>query len=168
VDQKVLAPEQPKFDGTLAKSLQLEDGSLLTHCQRLYKLEMHRLKMRHQRGTGGSQIAASRAVLIDGILQTIWEAVQKDSQTDLSKQKILVPPASLIAMGQYGSLELGPFSPVELLLLGKPPFKENAGSRLEKGLDTIQRTGFEVHVSLLGPRECLQRTQTDLPLCLSL
>ena len=54
--------------------LRLQDGSLLRHCQRIYKLEMQRLKWRHWNGAEGSTIAVGRSVLVDRIIEAVSDS----------------------------------------------------------------------------------------------
>src|SRR5262249_46325790 len=73
-----------------------------------------------------------------------------------------------IALGQYGSEDLGPFSPVELLILEKPAAKSDARSKLEQISEVIHSVGFEVNLAILGFKQCLQRAQSNFAFGLSL
>ena len=166
MDQKVLLQDLSKSTQRDRALLHLEGGSLLRHCQRLYRLEMHRLKIGHWNGISGDQIAALRSALIDAILQMIWETVLSNPEKSGSRMPSL--SLSWVALGEYGGLELAPFSAVELLLLGKSTSKTDAVPELRKIGELIKSIGFDVRLSILTPKECLQRAQSDFPFCFSL
>ena len=170
MDPKVLSQDLSSSTQKDRALLHLEDGSLLRYCKRLYRLEMHRLRIRHWNGASGDKIAASRSTVIDAVLQMIWETVLSNLRKIGSRIGGSIPSLSLswIALGEYGSLDLAPFSTVELLLLGKSTTKTGTVPELEKIAEVIKSIGFDVRLSILPPKECLQRAQTDFAFCFSL
>ncbi|HEU0004946.1 MAG TPA: hypothetical protein VFS12_03050, partial [Terriglobia bacterium] len=61
-----------------ANSLRLQDGSLVRHCQRVYKLEMQRLKWRHWNGVEGSAVTVGRSALVDRIIEAVFESTLRE------------------------------------------------------------------------------------------
>jgi [protein-PII] uridylyltransferase len=146
----------------------LDDSSLLQYCQRLYKVEMHRLRIRHWNGASGEALGVSRSALVDQILRSVWQASQTESAANNYKPAGTGASFAWIALGQYGSEDLGPFSPVELLILERPAAKSEARSKLEQISKVIRSVGFEVELAVLSFKQCLQRAQSNFAFGLSL
>jgi [protein-PII] uridylyltransferase len=161
--------DQDQNQGTeIAPARTLKDDALLKYCQSLYKVEMHRIRIRHRNGASGESIGVSRSALIDEVVRSIWQAsLRADSPHNLPPTGS-VPSLAWIALGQYGRQELGPFSVVELLILERPASKNNARSTIDAICEILQTVGFEAHLYVLGFKECLQRAQSDFPFCFSL
>jgi [protein-PII] uridylyltransferase len=155
---KTIPPDPP---------VSLEDGSLLRHCQSLYAREMLRLRIRHWNGAGGDALCVSRSALVDALLETVWLASRESPRNDFEASGTGLSLA-WIAVGEYGSEGLGPFSPIELLILEKPAAKSYTRSRLEDVLEVIRLTGLEVRSSRLGFKECLRKAQNDFSFGFSL
>src|SRR5262245_55279172 len=115
--------DRHKVLATAAPSIRLEDGSLFRHCQSLYKMEMRRLKMRHWNGASGEALGVSRSALIDTVLETILQASQNENEQPEFKSAGTALSLAWVALGEHGSQDLGPFSPVELLILERPVTK---------------------------------------------
>ena len=99
--------------------LRLQDGSLLRHCQRIYKLEMQRLKWRHWNGAEGSTITVGRSVLVDRIIEAVSDSGFREILGTGRQSAAAFRHVAWIALGEYGRLELAPHSPVDVLLLVK-------------------------------------------------
>src|SRR5438046_596572 len=102
MDPKVLSQDLSSSTQKDRALLHLEDGSLLRYCKRLYRLEMHRLRIRHWNGASGDKIAASRSTVIDAVLQMIWETVLSNLRKIGSRIGGSIPSLSLswIALGE--------------------------------------------------------------------
>ena len=151
-----------------APLIRLEDGSLFRHCQSLYKMEMRRLKMRHWNGASGEALGVSRSALIDAVLETIWQASQDESEQPEFKSAGTALSLAWVALGEHGSQDLGPFSPVELLILERPATKGYVRSRLDMVSEVIRSVGFEVRLSMFDFKECLRHAQNNFPFGFSL
>jgi [Protein-PII] uridylyltransferase len=85
--------------------------------KRFLKLEEHRLRLWHNAGGGGREIARQRAELIDIVFRELFEAVSKSAPP--------APPDRFVvaAFGGYGRREMNPFSDVDIMFIvdrGKP------------------------------------------------
>ncbi len=129
---------------------------------------MLRLKMRHRNGANAAEVVVSRCVLIDHIIQIIWRQAQHEPYSGQSRTPGILPQVTWIALGEYGRLELAPFSPVDLLALMKPQPKNEIGPELETILNLLHSFGSEVRISVLTPKECLHRAQNFFPFAFSL
>lgn len=145
------------------RPLRIGDGSLAAYCRRVSFLSMQRLKWRHWSGAGGSAMTVGRSALLDGLIRTVWEVVQDEMQGRRSSLDEQLRSAAWVALGEYGRLDLAPYSPVDLLLLVKSPVRTESGDRLEKVLETLQALGSQVRVSVLTAKECWQRAQNQFP-----
>lgn len=151
-----------------AGSLRLQDGSLIRHCQRVYKLEMQRLKWRHWNGEEGSAITVGRSALIDRIIEAVIEAAFAEFPAVSRKLSSTSRNIAWVALGEYGRLELAPHSPVDVLLLGKSQAMSEECSTLENSVGAVLKSlGFEVRMSVLTTKECVHRTQSQFPFAFS-
>src|SRR4249920_2803150 len=80
--------------------------------RRFLKLENERLRMRHQLGLGGAEIAASRSDQVDILVKRVCQVAA--APADRSAQRELLQCA-VVALGGYGRGELAPHSDVDLL-----------------------------------------------------
>ena len=144
--------------------LRLQDGSLLRHCQRIYKLEMQRLKWRHWNGAEGSTIAVGRSVLVDRIIEAVSDSGFREILGTGRQSAAAFRHVAWIALGEYGRLELAPHSPVDVLLLVKSHASHEVGPNLQAtAREALGSLGFEIRVSVLTLKECLHRSQTQFP-----
>ncbi len=145
-------------------SLRLHDGSLLRHCQRIYKLEMRSLRWRHWNGTEGSAVTVARSALVDRLIQVVFESAVREL-SGVERQPVgTLRNTVWIALGEYGRLELAPHSPVDVLLLVKSHAKHEVDSGLEAAArDVFSSLGFEIRLSALTVKECLHRAQAQFP-----
>ena len=148
-----------------SNSLLLQDGSLVRHCQTVYKREMQRLKWRHLNGTDGSTVTVGRSALVDHIIKTVSESVLEDAGQQGANA---LRGGAWIALGEYGRLDLAPYSPVEVLLLlkghSKPEIDANLESAIRAALGSL---GFEIRLSVQTAKECLHRAQVQFPFALA-
>lgn len=147
-----------------AFSLSLEDGSVADYCRKRYRAEMYRLRINHLNGANPTQIVAGRAALIDRLLRIVWDAAIH-AQTLYPKRPEALSPVAWVALGNYGTCELTPHAPVGILVLGRSTPKVEETVELEKTWNVIRGLGFEA--SLLLPKECFQRFQSDFLFSLS-
>lgn len=151
-----------------AGSLRLQDGSLIRHCQRVYKLEMQRLKWRHWNGEEGSAITVGRGALIDRIIEAVIEAVFTEFPAVSRQLSGTLRNTAWVALGEYGRLELAPHSPVDVLLLGKSHAMSEECNTLENSVGAVLKSlGFEIRMSVLTAKECVHRTQSQFPFAFS-
>ncbi len=111
------APVQPYKERVLAKSARLlaertrkRGEDWLPIFKRFLKLEEHRLRLWHNAGGGGREIARQRADLIDIVFRELFESVTTHTGAKLGR--IVVA-----AFGGYGRREMNPFSDVDIMFL---------------------------------------------------
>ncbi len=76
--------------------------------KKFLKIENHRLRLRHNAGGGGREIARAQATLVDIVLRHLYDhAVTPEVAQDLA----------LVAIGGFGRGELNPYSDVDLMFL---------------------------------------------------
>jgi len=145
-------------------SVQLQDGSLVRHCQRSYKCEMQRLAWRHWNGEEGSGVTVGRSALVDRLITTISAATLRESVSGGRRPDGALRNAVWIALGEYGRLELAPCSPVDVLLLLKTNTRPDDDHSLESAVRAVfQALGLTLRLSVLTTKECLTRVQTQFP-----
>jgi [protein-PII] uridylyltransferase len=125
--------------------------------KRFLKLEEHRLRLWHNAGGGGREIARQRADLIDIVFRELFENISH-SVAGKETERVVVA-----AFGGYGRREMNPFSDVDLMFLidrGQP------SARLE---DIIRRTlmglwdlGFKVGHSTRSLAQAVKAANEDM------
>ena len=86
----------------------------LTRYKAFLKVESHRLLMHHRGGAGGLEVCHARALVIDLMLQHMWETVKASLSPQSQKE---FPKMALVALGGYGRAELNPFSDIDFMFL---------------------------------------------------
>ena len=114
---------QPYKERVLAKSARLlaertrkRGEDWLPIFKRFLKLEEHRLRLWHNAGGGGREIARQRADLIDIVFREMFESISANTGGKLGRVVVA-------AFGGYGRREMNPFSDVDIMFLidrGKP------------------------------------------------
>lgn len=102
--EKVLAHAEEK----LSSQGKYDTKERLELYKRFLKIENHRLRLRHNAGGGGREIARARATLVDIVLRHLYEHAIEEP---------IAQKMSLVAIGGYGRGELNPFSDVDLMFL---------------------------------------------------
>lgn len=91
--------------------------------KRFLKMEEHRLRLWHNAGGGGREIARQRADLIDIVFRELFETISKSAKDEPTDRFVVA------AFGGYGRREMNPFSDVDVMFIterGKPsPELEN-------------------------------------------
>jgi [protein-PII] uridylyltransferase len=126
--------------------------------KRFLKLEEHRLRLWHNAGGGGREIARQRADLIDIVFRELFENISHSVAGKDGAERVVVA-----AFGGYGRREVNPFSDVDLMFLierGQP------SARLE---DIIRRTltglwdlGFKVGHSTRSLAQAVKAANEDM------
>ncbi|GAA5481654.1 [protein-PII] uridylyltransferase [Haloferula sargassicola] len=139
-----------------AKEGKLSAGERLSVFKRFLKIEEHRIKLRHQAGAGGLEIARSRSELLDIVLRAVFHGALK--------QRGLSSKLALVAVGGYGRSTLNPCSDIDLLFL-----VPRASHKLPKDLEEVVHevlyllwdVGFKVGHSVRSIAECIQHSRLD-------
>ena len=132
--------------------------------RRSYQGEVARLRRCYLNGASALDITNNYCSLIDSSLQPLLEW----GQLDVKKGTVKESKASWLALGQYGSLELAPFSCGQLLLVTHSSGNSSATEVVEKVHSKIAKVGIQAEINNLTVKECLRRAQVDMDFCLSL
>ena len=132
--------------------------------RRSYQREIVRLRRRYLNGASALDIATNYCSVIDKSLQPLLDW----GRLDVKKGTVQSSKACWLALGQYGSLELAPFSSGQLLLLTHSSWNCDATQVVEKAHSKIAEVGIQAEISQLNVKECLSRSQVDMDFCLSL
>lgn len=137
-------------------------AELLPLYQKFLKLENHRLRLRHKAGGGGREVCASRATLIDILLQNIFGLAQETARSTNERAPV---PLSLVALGGYGRNELNPGSDVDLMFLHGDKGAEiplEVSRTVEQVLYPLWDVGFKVGHSTRSPREAVAQANSEM------
>ncbi|MDD5199169.1 MAG: [protein-PII] uridylyltransferase [Terrimicrobiaceae bacterium] len=126
--------------------------------KRFLKLEEHRLRMWHNAGGGGREIARQHADLIDIVFRELFENLSGTAGGKNGSERFVVA-----AFGGYGRREMNPFSDVDVMFLtarGKP------GERLEgiirQTLTGLWDLGFKVGHSTRSVAQAVKAANDDM------
>ncbi len=126
--------------------------------KRFLKIEEHRLRLWHNAGGGGREIARQRADLIDIVFRELFDNVAGQFPAKSSRERLVVA-----AFGGYGRREMNPFSDVDIMFLverGKP------GERLEniirQTLTALWDLGFKVGHSTRSVAQAVKAANDDM------
>jgi [protein-PII] uridylyltransferase len=105
-----------------------------------------------------TQLVASRAQLIDQVLQLVWRYIFQDTQE-----------SALIAVGGYGRGELHPCSDIDLLILvGEEAHFKAFKEPLEQFLTLLWDIGLQVGQSVRTIADCVREAKQDISVATNL
>jgi [protein-PII] uridylyltransferase len=157
-----------KIEADAAARLPIPHGKAAAHELPRYKaflkLETHRLLMHHRAGAGGLEICRGRSLILDLLLQHLWQAALNALPTSEQEE---IPSVALVALGGYGRGELNPHSDIDFMFLHN---HQTAGSQplpqLAKLVDAILYPLWDVRVkvghSVRTISECVKQANTDM------
>lgn len=136
---------------------------LLDLYRRFIKIENHRIKLAHKAGGGGLEIARQRSVLIDLVLNDLFDATSEERFTSTPTDKDNFPIA-LVATGGYGRGALNPGSDIDLLFLLPDKTKkipDALADFIEQILLMLYDVGFKVGHAVRTANETLKFAKED-------
>ncbi|HEV7927216.1 MAG TPA: [protein-PII] uridylyltransferase [Verrucomicrobiae bacterium] len=158
-----------KIEASAATRLVLPAKALprqeLVRYKRFLKVEAHRLKILHRAGTDGREICRARSAIIDLVLRSILEGVQKASP---QSPKESPPVVALVAIGGYGRAELNPHSDIDIMFLHESDMVSGSRARpalaelVDGTLYTLWDLGLKVGHSVRSVDDCVKVANTDM------
>ncbi len=132
---------------------------LLELYQNFLKIEEHRIRLRHNAGGGGREIARLRVSLIDVVLAHLFRDACRWAKTPGLDSGLV-----LVADGGYGRGELNPFSDVDIMFLfagrgEKPMARQN--EIIEHILYLLWDMGFKVGHSTRSVKSAVLQANAD-------
>lgn len=137
-----------------------DEPRLLQLYKKFLRIENHRLRLKHQAGGGGREIAQQRAVLVDIVLRHLYHAATKVAPA-LEKSGCGI---AILAIGGFGRGELNPGSDVDLMFLHGEckAIPEQVGSMIEAILRTLWDVGFKVGHSTRSIEGAVKQANVDM------
>jgi len=153
--EKVLAHAEKE----LASAGKNKTTDLLSLYRRFLKIEDHRLRLRHQAGGGGREIAQQRVALLDIVLRHLFVTALEEIEKKPEEVGL-----SILAIGGYGRGELNPFSDVDIMFLhdGKTKPSAETSAVVERILYLLWDVGFKVGHSVRSVPEAIRQGNEDL------
>lgn len=136
-----------------------DEAELLTLYKKFLRIENHRLRLKHQAGGGGREIAQQRAVLVDIVLRHLYMAATKSAGAPEKCDGF-----ALVAIGGFGRGELNPHSDVDLMFLHEncPVVPAQIGGMIESILRTLWDVGFKVGHSTRSVEGAVKQANVDM------
>ncbi|MCX6968179.1 MAG: [protein-PII] uridylyltransferase [Verrucomicrobia bacterium] len=135
-----------------------DEAQLLTLYKKFLRIENHRLRLKHQAGGGGREIAQQRAVLVDIVLRHLYNAATRDTT-----EKAAGCGIALVAIGGFGRGELSPHSDVDLMFLHEAAVvPKQIGSIIESILRALWDVGFKVGHSTRSIEGAIKQANADM------
>ena len=146
----------------LGSTTGVESPHLLPLYQKFFRIENHRLRLRHQAGGGGREVCASRASLVDVLLRHIFAAASASAE---EKNGARIVPVSLVALGGYGRGELNPGSDLDVMFL-HPDFGKELPQSLQQTVERVLYLlwdiGLKVGHSTRSVREAVAQANGEM------
>ncbi len=126
--------------------------------KRFLKIEEHRLRMWHNAGGGGREIARQRCDLIDILFRELFDTFSAGEDGRPVTEKLVVA-----AFGGYGRREMNPFSDVDIMfLLGRGKPNARLEEVIRKTLVALWDLGFKVGHSTRSIPQAVKQANSDM------
>ncbi|PWU06610.1 MAG: [protein-PII] uridylyltransferase, partial [Verrucomicrobia bacterium] len=147
----------PAIANELASELKRQGGNFLNTFKEFRKLMDNRLRLQHQNGGGGKEIARHRADLMDLLLRELLGVISK--QTGVRLEGLVVA-----AFGGYGRREMNPFSDVDVMFIhqSRPTQPLDWQEVVRRTLVTLWDLGFQVGHSVRSLAQAIEQANADL------
>ncbi len=146
----------------------MNTGSSLDHCGAKYRRQMYRLRSYHWNGGRAGDVARLRTSLIDSLVRDAVEASPPAGPQPAEQTTGQSGGVVWLAVGEYGRQQLAPFSPVEILVIGRTGKWAPWGPLRERVETCLHSAGIEFQLRMVPLKECLQLAQAGIDFCLSL
>ena len=139
------------------------DKQRIKQIKEFLRLEREMLLRYHQKGDSGLRLTRSRAVILDVLIQNLFDYAIKVAKESMGKVK----PMCVLATGGYGRGELSPHSDIDLMFLYP---RTSMGKSLDILKETMTReilyplwdTGLKVGHASREVKEALVESQKDI------
>jgi [protein-PII] uridylyltransferase len=122
------------------------------------KVEEHRLRMWHNAGAGGREVARQRSDLVDILFKELFEGIIRSVAP-----KGLSEPLVVTALGGYGRRELTPFSDVDIMFVIPKSQPSNVSEEvIRRTLMTLWDIGYKVGHSTRSIAQTLKQASGDM------
>ncbi len=158
-----------KIEASAAVRLTLPAQTLprqeLARYKNFLKVETHRLKILHRAGADGREICRARSAIMDLVLRSILEGVQRASPP---AAKEAPPVVALVAIGGYGRAELNPHSDIDIMFLHESDMVSGGKARpalaqlVDGTLYTLWDLGLKLGHSVRSIDDCVKVANTDM------
>lgn len=142
----------------LKDKLRKPEADAVEAFKRFRKINEHRLRIAHNAGAGGRDLARRRADLVDVIFRELFDhlALRVVSRKSVASLAVL-------AFGGYGRREMNPFSDVDILFLTAEAKLEPAlGEMIRQTTTALWDIGFKVGHSVRSIPQSIEQANTDL------
>lgn len=156
--EKILAHAERE----LAPAGDVQPTAVLPLYKKFLRIEEHRLRLKHQAGSGGREICTLRVDLVDVLLRHVFGAASSSARAQLG---VTASSLSLVALGGYGRGELNPFSDVDVMFLHVESDEEVSafGAQvIEQVLYLLWDIGFKVGHSTRSVQEATRQANSDM------
>ncbi len=127
------------------------------------KVETHRLLLQHRAGAGGLEICGARALMLDLLLQHLWEVGRATAPPAEAKATSAM---ALVAIGGYGRGELNPNSDIDFMFLHDCGSSRSSQAALARMVDAVLYplwdVGLKVGHSVRTVEECMTQANSDM------
>lgn len=127
--------------------------------RRYLRLETERLRMRHQLGFGGYEIASARSSQMDLLVSRACRVAAQEAGPEAQDE---LSECAVVALGGYGRAELAPYSDVDLLFLHAGRTSKPIAGFVERTLQLLWDAGLTVGHSFRSVGECVDEARSDL------
>jgi [protein-PII] uridylyltransferase len=151
-----MIPQRERILAKSAKDLAVEvrkrPGDWLRIFKRLRKVEEHRLRLWHNSGGGGREVARQRSDLVDILFRELFVTFASEDADRVA----------VVAFGGYGRREMNPFSDVDIMFLlprGKPSARLE--TTIRETLTALWDLGFKVGHSTRSIPQAVEQANGD-------
>ncbi len=135
------------------------EETLLEYGRRLHRHELRRWKLKHRAGIENVDVFLLRSLLVDFLLNRIYEAQIQSKSKRQSKGE---EPLTLVAIGGYGRREMAPYSDVDLMFLRESRAGQAEHQQIQGILCLLWDMGLQVGHSVRTVQDALQMAKDDL------
>jgi len=159
----MISPGEKKLEKTareLSERTKKKTGDPITVFKGFRKIEEQRLRMWHNAGGGGREVARQRSELVDILFRELFEGVVNS----VAPKKSLAGRLCVVAFGGYGRRELTPSSDVDILFLvsGTKKQDKDVEEIIRQTLVLLWDIGFKVGHATRTVDQAVKKANEDM------